>query len=98
MLDESPISANLGNDRGFIIKEYSIHWYETFWESSKWTISCHCGKSCSSNMVSESCPQLSHLIVESRVHLTWYQSHVLNLATSSNPESCPKLNHGNRIL
>ena len=58
MLDESPTSANLGNDHGFIIKEYSLHWYEAFWGSpkqsheglcSKWTIST---------------------IVESRVHLT----------------------------
>ena len=25
--DEIPTSVNLGNDRGFIIKEYSLHWY-----------------------------------------------------------------------
>ena len=31
--DESPTSANLGNDHGFIIKEYSLHWYEAFWEA-----------------------------------------------------------------
>ena len=56
--DESPTSANLGNDHEFINKEYSPHWYETFWGSpkqtheslcSKWTISYHCGESCSSN-------------------------------------------------
>ena len=60
--DESPISANLGNDHGFIIKEYSLHWHEAFWGSpkqsheslcSKWTISYYCGESCSANMVSE---------------------------------------------
>ena len=32
MLDESPASANLGNDHGFIIKKYYLHWYEVFWE------------------------------------------------------------------
>ena len=67
--DESPTSANLGNDHGFIIKEYSLHWCEDSWGSpkqnheslcSKWTISYHCRESCSSNMVSESCPKLSH--------------------------------------
>ena len=31
--DESPTSANLGNDHGFIIKEYSIRWCEAFWEA-----------------------------------------------------------------
>ena len=30
MLDESPTSANLGNDHGFIIKEYYLHWGEAF--------------------------------------------------------------------
>ena len=53
------MSANLGNDHGFIIKEYYLHWCEAFWGSpkqsheslcSKWTISCrHCGEWCSSN-------------------------------------------------
>ena len=69
MLDESPTSANLGNGHGSIIKEYSLHWCEAFWGSpkqsyeslcSKWTISYHCGESCSSNMVSEPCPKLNH--------------------------------------
>ena len=37
--DESPTSANLGNDREFINKEYTLHWYEAFWEAqSKATI------------------------------------------------------------
>ena len=52
VLDESPTLANLGNDYGFIIKEYSLHWFEAFWGSpkqsheslcSKWTISYYCG-------------------------------------------------------
>ena len=59
--DESPTSANLGNDHEFIIKRYSLHWNETFWENPKqnheslylkWTISYHCGESCSSNSAS----------------------------------------------
>ena len=33
MLDESPTSTNLGNDPGFIIKEYYLHWYEAFWKA-----------------------------------------------------------------
>ena len=32
LLDESPTSANLGNDYG-LIKKYYLHWYETFWEA-----------------------------------------------------------------
>ena len=69
ILDESPTSTNLGNDHGFIIEEYYLHWYEAFWVSpkqsheslcSKRTISYHCGESCSSNMVSEPCPKLSY--------------------------------------
>ena len=56
MDDESPTSANLGNDHEFIIKEYSLHCYEAFSGSpkqshgslySKSTISYHCGESCS---------------------------------------------------
>ena len=47
----------LGNDHGFIIKEYSLQWYEVFWGQY-------------------------HTIVESRIHLTWYQSHALNLVMS----------------
>ena len=31
--DESPTSANLGNDHEFINKKYSFHWYVTFWEA-----------------------------------------------------------------
>ena len=34
-------------DHGFVIKEYSLHWYEAFWESPK-----HCRESYSSNIVS----------------------------------------------
>ena len=56
--DESLTSANLGNNYGFIIKEYSLHCYEAFWGSpaqsheslcSKWTISYHYRDSYSSN-------------------------------------------------
>ena len=28
--NESPTSANLGNDHEFIIKKYSLYWYEVF--------------------------------------------------------------------
>ena len=51
VLDESPTSANLGNDHEFIIKECHLHWCEAVWGSpnqsheslySKWTISYHC--------------------------------------------------------
>ena len=64
----SPTLVNLVEDHGFISEEYYLHWYEAFWGSpkqsheslcSKWTISYHCGESCSSNMVSEPCPKLS---------------------------------------
>ena len=67
-LDEGVL--NLGNGHGFIIKEYTLHWCEAFWGSpkqshenlcSKWTISYHCGESCSANMVSKSCPKLNHV-------------------------------------
>ena len=33
MLDESPTSAHLENDRRFIMKEYSLYWYEIFREA-----------------------------------------------------------------
>ena len=70
------LTANLGNehefiiDHAFIINEYYLHCYEAFRRSpkqshdslcSKWTISFHCEESCSSNMVSELCPKLSHV-------------------------------------
>ena len=67
--------GNLGNDHGFIIKEYYLHWYEAFWgrpkqshESlcSKWTISYHCGESCSSNMVSKPCMSIESSNVEQK--------------------------------
>ena len=35
VLDESYTSANLGNDRGFIIKEYYLDWYEVFFGEPK---------------------------------------------------------------
>ena len=64
MLDESLISANLGNDHGYIIKEYYLHWDETFWGSPKQSHERLCSKwyhtiveSRSSNMVSELCPK-----------------------------------------
>ena len=31
--DESPTSANLGDDHKFIIKEYFLDWCESFWGS-----------------------------------------------------------------
>ena len=58
--DESPTPTNLGNDHGSIVKEYSRMRHfgkpKAKHESlcSKWTISYHCGESCSSNMVSKS--------------------------------------------
>ena len=65
--DKSPTSTHLGNDHEFIIKEYSIHWSEAFREiqSKVMTAYAQSGQ--------------YHIIVESRVPLTWYQSHTLNL-------------------
>ena len=59
--DESPTSVNLGNDCGFINKEYfvhSLHWYEAFWKLQ--------------NKVTGAYAQSGqyHTIVESRVRLT----------------------------
>ena len=42
--DESPTSANLGNDHGFINKEYILHLYEVFWESPKRNHESLCSK------------------------------------------------------
>ena len=56
--DESPTSANLGNDHGFINKEYSLHWDEAFWEAQS--------KAMRAYSQSGQC----HTIVESRVRLT----------------------------
>ena len=67
-MDESPTSANLGNDHGFIIKEYFLD--EVFWEAQSKTMRAYTRSG------------QYHTIVESRVHLTWYQSHTLNLAMS----------------
>ena len=33
MFDESLTLANLGNNHGFRIKDYSLHWYEAFREA-----------------------------------------------------------------
>ena len=57
MLDESLTSANLGNDHGFIIKEYYLHWHEAFWEAHK-----------AIRVYAQSGQY--HTIMESRVHLT----------------------------
>ena len=56
--DESPTSANLGNDHGFINKEYSLHWHEAFWEAQ------------SKPMRAYAQSGQYHTIVESRVRLT----------------------------
>ena len=49
--------VNLENDRGFIIKQYYLHCYETFWGSTNQATRVYARESCSSNMVSESCPK-----------------------------------------
>ena len=65
--DGSPTSAHLGNDPGFINKEYSLHWYEAFWKAQNETMRAYTQSG------------QYHTIVENRVRLTWYQSHALNL-------------------
>ena len=40
------------------MRNTNSHWYETFWGSPKQSHESHCGESCSSNMVSEPCPEL----------------------------------------
>ena len=64
--------GDLGNDDAFINKEYSFNWYEAFWGSPK--------------QDHETYTQSGqyHIIVESRVRLTWYQSHALNLVVPIN--------------
>ena len=60
-MDESP-TANLGDDHGFIINEYYLHWYEIFWEYESKTMKAHIQsgqyriivESRATNMVSES--------------------------------------------
>ena len=54
------LSANLENDREFIIKEYSIHWSEVFWEiqSKAMRAYAQCGQY----------PTID-TIVEGRIHL-----------------------------
>ena len=61
--DESPTSTNLGNDREFIIKEYSLHWGQTFWEAQSKATRAYAQSG------------QYHIIVKSRVRLTWYQNH-----------------------
>ena len=58
--DENPTSANLGNDYGFIIKEYSPIGVRTFGEvqSKVMRVYAQSGQ--------------YYIIVESRVRLTWY--------------------------
>ena len=69
--DESSISTNLGNNCGFIINEYSLHWHEAFWREAQ-------------NKIMRAYAQSGqyHTIVESGIRLTWYQSHALNLVVS----------------
>ena len=69
VLDESSMFANLGNDRVCVIKEYYIHWFEAFWEPK-------------TKLGELRLKVHYHTNGESRVHLTWYQSHVLNLVMS----------------
>ena len=65
--DESPTSTNLGNDHGFIIKEYSLHWREPFWEAQSKAMRIYAQSGQyhtiveigSPNIVSEPCPKLS---------------------------------------
>ena len=57
-MDESPPSANLGNDHEFIIEEYYLHWYEAFWEAQIKATRAYAQSG------------QYHTIVGSRVHLT----------------------------
>ena len=59
LLDESLASANLGNDHGFIIKEYYLHWYERPF-----------GEAQSKAMRAYAQIGQYHTTVESRIHLT----------------------------
>ena len=74
------VRANLRNDHEFIINEYYLDWCEALPRSpkqnhkrlcSKWTISYHCGESCSSNMISEPCP-VDNIILLWRVVFIWH--------------------------
>ena len=56
--DESPTSANLGNDHEFINKEYSLHGFEAFWKVESKTMRAYAQSG------------QYHTIVESRVRLT----------------------------
>ena len=68
--DESSTSANLGNDHVFIIKEYSLHWYEAYslhWYEAFWRIP----KQSHENVVRAYAQSGQYYtIVESRVRLT----------------------------
>ena len=79
--DESPTSTNLGNDHEFIIKEYSLYWFEVFWGNPKQSHMRAYAQSGQYHTIVESRVQSGqyHTIVESRVRLTWYKSHALNL-------------------
>ena len=61
MLNESPTSANLENNHGFIIKQYYLYWCEAFEEAQSKAMRVYAQSG------------QYHIIVESRVHLTWYQ-------------------------
>ena len=65
--DESPTSANLGNDHGFINKNTLSIGMRPFGEAQSKAIRAYAQSG------------QYHTIVESRVRLTWYQSHALNL-------------------
>ena len=55
--DQSPTSVNLGNDHEFITKEYSLHWYEAFWEAQSKAVRTYAQSG------------QYHTLVESRVRL-----------------------------
>ena len=61
VLDESPTLANLGNDHGFIIKEYYPYSYKFFWRSPKQRHESLCSKWTVDNIIP---------LWEIRVHLT----------------------------
>ena len=54
-------------NHGFITKEYYLDWYEAFWEAQRKAMRTYAQSG------------RYHTIVESCIHLTWYQSHALNL-------------------
>ena len=76
LLDESPTSANLGNDHEFIIKEYYLDCMRLFGKPKPNPLELMLGQ--------------YHIIVENRVQLTWYQSHALNLTRILKCRRTPK--------